>query len=55
MQGRAAHSPSGGITEDVHWTKAYVKVCADGRAELEDWALNTVGGEVTLCSSCFGQ
>lgn len=37
-----------------HWTKDYVKVCSPGRKELEDWAAGTVGGEVTLCKSCFG-
>jgi hypothetical protein len=38
----------------LHWTKEYVKVCSTDRAELENWADNTVGGEATLCRSCFG-
>lgn len=38
----------------VHWTKDYVKFCSRDRGELEEWAARTVGGEVTLCRSCFG-
>jgi hypothetical protein len=38
----------------MHWTKDYVKVCSTDREELEDWAADAVGGEVTLCRSCFG-
>jgi hypothetical protein len=38
----------------VHWTKDYIKVCSVGRSDLEAWAVGTVGGEVTLCSRCFG-
>jgi hypothetical protein len=38
----------------LHWTKDYIKVCSADRAELEAWALDSVGGEVTLCRSCFG-
>lgn len=40
--------------ESLHWTKEYVKICAAERQELESWASETVGGEVTLCRSCFG-
>lgn len=40
--------------ESLHWTKGYVKVCSTDRDELEEWAAETVGGEVTLCRSCFG-
>ncbi len=38
----------------VHWTKDYIKVCSTGRSNLEEWAVGAVGGEVTLCSRCFG-
>jgi hypothetical protein len=38
----------------LHWTKDYIKFCSRGRGELEDWAAGTVGGEATLCRSCFG-
>lgn len=38
----------------IHWTREYVKVCSPGRSDLEDWATGTVGGSVTLCSTCFG-
>jgi len=38
----------------VHWTKDYIKVCGTDRHELEGWANDNVGGEVTLCSKCFG-
>jgi hypothetical protein len=40
--------------ESLHWTKDYVKVCSADRLELEEWASKTVGGEITLCRSCFG-
>jgi hypothetical protein len=38
----------------LHWTKDYIKFCSCDRLELEEWAANTVGGDVTLCRSCFG-
>jgi hypothetical protein len=38
----------------MHWTRDYVKVCATDRANLEEWAAESVGGEVTLCRTCFG-
>jgi len=38
----------------VERTTNFVKVCSDERNELEGWALDTVGGEVTLCRTCFG-
>jgi hypothetical protein len=38
----------------LHWTKDYIKFCSRGRGELEEWAAQTVRGEVTLCRSCFG-
>jgi hypothetical protein len=38
----------------VHWTKDYIKICSDRRDQLEGWAEQSVGGEVTLCRSCFG-
>ncbi len=40
----------------LHLTKDYIKICADDRAALEEWASGSVGGEPTLCpsSSCFG-
>jgi hypothetical protein len=38
----------------VERTRNFVKVCSDDRSELEEWALDTVGGEVTLCRTCFG-
>src|SRR5205085_7162313 len=38
----------------LKWTHEYVKVCADRRDELEAWAEERVGGEITLCRSCFG-
>jgi hypothetical protein len=33
----------------LHLTKDYIKVCADDRAALEEWAAGSVGGEPTLC------
>jgi hypothetical protein len=38
----------------VNWTKAYIKICSDQRADLEEWAVDAVGGEPTLCPRCFG-
>jgi HB1, ASXL, restriction endonuclease HTH domain len=38
----------------VNWTKDYTKTCSDQRDELERWAEESVGGEVTLCKDCFG-
>jgi hypothetical protein len=38
----------------LNWTKDYVKFCSANRSDLEEWAINTIGGEVTLCRSCFG-
>jgi len=40
--------------QGLHWTKDYIKFCSRDRDELEEWAAGTVGGEVTLCRSCFG-
>ena len=40
--------------DGLHWTKDYVKVCSDERAALTEWALEAVGGEVTMCGTCFG-
>lgn len=37
------------------WTKAYVKACSADRADLEQWANDEVGGEVTLCPRCFSE
>jgi hypothetical protein len=39
----------------LHWTKDYVKICADDRQGLEEWAADATGGEVTLCGTCFGK
>ena len=38
----------------VRWTKDYIKICSRSRDDLEEWASGTVGGEATLCRSCFG-
>jgi hypothetical protein len=38
----------------VRWTKDYIKICSDQRDQLEGWAKQIVGGDVTLCKSCFG-
>ncbi len=39
----------------LHWTKDYIKICSADRRRLETWAASAVGGEVTLCRTCFGQ
>lgn len=38
----------------IHWTRDYIKVCSATRGDLEEWATGTVGGDLTLCRSCFG-
>jgi hypothetical protein len=38
----------------ANWTKDYIKICSDQRNQLEGWAEQSVGGEVTLCKNCFG-
>src|SRR5882757_10004932 len=38
----------------VHWTRDYIKICSPGRGDLEEWATSAVGGDVTLCRTCFG-
>lgn len=40
-------------SEGVNWTHDYIKICSSHRDELEDWATSSVGGEETLCRSCF--
>jgi hypothetical protein len=40
--------------ESVRWTKDYVKVASTDHAALETWATSTVGGDITLCRTCFG-
>jgi hypothetical protein len=39
----------------VRWTTDYVKICSGDRGALDEWARATVGGEVTLCGTCYGQ
>jgi hypothetical protein len=41
--------------DSLQWTRDYVKICAGDRAALEEWARDTVGGEITLCRTCFGR
>ena len=38
----------------VNWTKDYIKICSERRDQLEGWAEESIGGEVTLCRDCFG-
>jgi hypothetical protein len=38
----------------LHWTKDYIKICSQSRSDLEKWAVGTIGGDATLCGSCFG-
>lgn len=40
-------------SSSLKWTKDYIKICSDRREELEGWAEQSVGGEVTLCKDCF--
>ena len=39
--------------DSLQWTRDYVKAASDDRAALETWARETVGGEMTLCRTCF--
>jgi hypothetical protein len=34
------------------WTGRYVKVCADGLSELEQWATDHAGGPIRRCGTC---
>lgn len=40
-------------SDSVRWTKDYVKIASTDRDALEEWASETVGGEITLCGTCF--
>jgi hypothetical protein len=40
--------------DSLQWTKDYVKIASVDRAALETWATESVGGEITLCRTCFG-
>jgi hypothetical protein len=42
-------------SELLRWTKDYVKICSDDRTALDEWANETVGGDITLCGICFGR
>jgi hypothetical protein len=37
----------------LQWTRDYVKAASADRGALEAWAHDTVGGEITLCRTCF--
>jgi hypothetical protein len=39
---------------ELQWTVDYVKLCSGNRSDLEQWARQTVGGDTTLCGTCFG-
>lgn len=41
-------------SDSVQWTKDYVKAASTDRDALERWAHDAVGGEITLCRTCFG-
>ncbi|MBM3740909.1 MAG: hypothetical protein FJW39_34630 [Acidobacteria bacterium] len=41
--------------KNLKWTKDYVKVCSVEHAALVRWATETVGGQITPCSMCFGR
>lgn len=41
-------------SDSVNWTKDYVKAASTDRGALETWAHQSVGGEITLCRTCFG-
>lgn len=40
--------------DSLKWTKDYVKACSTDHAALESWARDMVGGDITLCGTCFG-
>lgn len=35
-------------------TRDYVKVCADRRGEIDEWAIREVGTKIPPCQNCFG-
>ena len=50
---REAAGVLAGIDADLSQIASHLLQGAN-RGDLEEWALNQVGGEVTLCRSCFG-
>lgn len=34
------------------WTGPYVKVCSEHRADIEEWAAETVGQSIDPCGTC---
>lgn len=36
-------------------TREYIKVCSVHRSTLDSWAVDSVGGELTLCGFCEGR
>ena len=42
----------GQISVGRGWTGPYVKVCAEHLAELEQWAIETVGQPISPCGTC---
>lgn len=37
----------------LHWTRDYIKFCSPDRTDLETWAADATGGDVTHCRTCF--
>lgn len=37
------------------WTHDYIKVCAEGAEDLEEWALVATGGQVHKCRLCHNE
>jgi hypothetical protein len=41
------------LVRHEHYTdRDYIKVCSDSRSELEAWAREEVGGELSRCGEC---
>lgn len=43
---------TGTPTRGDSWTTAYQKVCGETVGELDQWARDAPGGEVTRCGTC---
>lgn len=41
------------VRHENYTTRGYIKVCSDSRSELERWAREDIGGELSRCGECY--
>lgn len=49
-----AECDSIGDPTKTYVTHDYVKVCAERRTDLDEWAIREVGSKIPTCDNCFG-